>query len=238
MDALASWLLSWGLPPDLAAVLHLDLLGQLVLAALLGGAIGFEREVQEKPAGLRTNILICVGAALFTYLSVEMAEQARPGTPADPARIAAQIVTGIGFLGAGAIIQARGHVMGMTTAATIWVVAGIGMAVGGGAYVEALGGTLLVLLVLTALRVVERGLEEGRTRLTVQVLLADEPGATERILAVLRERGVPVTLQAVRREEDGGGLEARLLTRTRRETFETLTAELLSLPEVREVELA
>jgi putative Mg2+ transporter-C (MgtC) family protein len=133
--------------------LRLDLLGHLALAALLGGAIGWEREHKDKPAGLRTNILICVGAALLTDLGLEIA-RASDG-PADPARISAQIVSGIGFLGAGTILQSRGSVSGLTTAATLWVVAAIGMAAGAGRYVEATGTALLVLVVLIPLRWLE-----------------------------------------------------------------------------------
>lgn len=133
--------------------LRLDLLGNLLLATLLGGAIGYERERAGKPAGLRTNILICVGAALLTDLSVRVTLEG--AGPADPGRIAAQIVSGIGFLGAGTIIQSRGGVTGLTTAATLWVVAAIGMTVGVGHHVEAVGATLLVLLVLMPLQLVE-----------------------------------------------------------------------------------
>ena len=134
--------------------LRLDLLLRLSLAAVLGGAVGWEREHSGKPAGLRTNVLICVGAALLTDISVRMASMGGP--TADPGRIAAQIVTGMGFLGAGTIIQSRGTVVGLTTAATLWVVAAIGMAVGSGAYIEATGATVLVLIVLLPLRAVER----------------------------------------------------------------------------------
>ena len=134
--------------------LRLELLLRLVLAAILGGAIGWERQYSRKPAGLRTNVLICVGAALLTDTSVRMAAMGTP--PTDPGRIAAQIVTGVGFLGAGTIIQSRGIVTGLTTAATLWVVAAIGMVVGSGGYVEGSGATVLVLIVLLPLRAVER----------------------------------------------------------------------------------
>src|SRR6478672_5906712 len=107
---------------------------KLVLAAILGGVIGIEREIRDKPAGLRTNILICVGSTLFMTVSTQMASL----TGGDPTRIAAQIVTGIGFLGAGAVLHSHGYVIGLTTAATIWVVAGVGMALGGGMYTVAL----------------------------------------------------------------------------------------------------
>jgi putative Mg2+ transporter-C (MgtC) family protein len=127
---------------------ELELLLRLLLAALLGAAIGLERELKQKSAGLRTNTLIAVGAALFTLMSIEMAEGV---FGADPTRITAQIVTGIGFLGAGAIIRTGGSVQGLTTAATVWVNAAIGMAAGGGRYVLAIGATALTMIVLLAL---------------------------------------------------------------------------------------
>jgi putative Mg2+ transporter-C (MgtC) family protein len=127
---------------------ELELLLRLLLAALLGAAIGLERELKQKSAGLRTNTLIAVGAALFTLMSLEMAEGV---FGADPTRITAQIVTGIGFLGAGAIIRTGGSVQGLTTAATVWVNAAIGMAAGGGRYVLAIGATALTMIVLLAL---------------------------------------------------------------------------------------
>src|SRR5687767_4174529 len=138
------FLVGLGLSYGLVEAFRLDTLARLVLAAVLGGIIGTEREVSGKPAGLRTNLLICVGAALITELSAEVAAAG----DGDPGRLAAQIVSGIGFIGAGTILQSRGKVMGLTTAATLWVVAAIGIAVGAGAYIEAAGSTVLVLFAL------------------------------------------------------------------------------------------
>jgi putative Mg2+ transporter-C (MgtC) family protein len=149
MPDILDWLLSL---PATYPELRLDLLGGLLLASLLGGAIGWEREYARKPAGLRTNIVICMAATLLTDLSVTVAASSSVG---DPGRIAAQIVTGMGFLGAGTIIQSRGNVTGLTTAATLWIVAAIGMAIGFGALVEAVGTTLLVLIALVPLRKLE-----------------------------------------------------------------------------------
>jgi putative Mg2+ transporter-C (MgtC) family protein len=118
------------------------ILARLILAAFLGGIIGLEREIRRKSAGLRTNMFICIGSALFTMLSDELATKYGSG---DHTRIAAQIISGIGFLGAGAIIRERGTVVGLTTAATIFSVASIGMAVGGGLYVTAVFACLLIL---------------------------------------------------------------------------------------------
>ena len=124
---------------------------RLLLAAGLGAAIGLERELRQKPAGLRTNILIAVGAALFTTLSIH----ALAGSQGSVDRIAAQIVTGVGFLGAGAIMRSVRSVHGMTTAATIWVNAGVGMAAGAGQYAMAAVATFLTLAVLAILGPIE-----------------------------------------------------------------------------------
>ncbi len=121
-------------------------LTRLVLAAILGGAIGLERELRHRPAGLRTNMFICFGAAMFTILSSALA-----GVPSDAARIAAQIIPGIGFIGAGSILHTRGLTTGLTTASTLFVVASVGMAAGGGLYVTAVFATGVVLLALFAL---------------------------------------------------------------------------------------
>jgi putative Mg2+ transporter-C (MgtC) family protein len=127
-----------------------EVVQRLLLAAAAGGVIGAEREFRRKSAGFRTNILIALGAALFTMLSQLMAEQ----TGGDSTRIAAQVVVGIGFLGAGAIIRTNRNVNGVTTAATVWVNAALGMAAGAGEYHMALmaaGITLMVLLILAPL---------------------------------------------------------------------------------------
>jgi putative Mg2+ transporter-C (MgtC) family protein len=126
---------------------------KLVLAILCGGAIGFERELSRKAAGLRTNVLICMGSALFMIVSRHIGGGA-PYT--DPARLVAQVVTGIGFLGAGVILQARGSITGLTTAATIFVVAAVGIAIGDGMFGAALLSTALIIVVLVVLRRVER----------------------------------------------------------------------------------
>ncbi|HEY6350057.1 MAG TPA: MgtC/SapB family protein [Candidatus Angelobacter sp.] len=120
---------------------------RLIVAAVLGGLIGLERQLKHRPAGLRTNMFMCFGAALFTVLSIQLADN----NPAERTRIAAQIITGIGFIGAGSILRDKGGVTGVTTAATIFVVASIGMACGGGFYLLATFSTLFILLALLVL---------------------------------------------------------------------------------------
>lgn len=142
-------------------------LAPLGLAALLGGAIGIERQLKRRPAGLRTHMLICFGSAMFTVLSVEMA------APSERSRIASQIVTGIGFIGAGSILHSKSGVSGLTTAATIFVVASIGMACGAGLYWLAIFGTILILLCLAVLGWFE-------TRFNLKPVLMDYSLVTER----------------------------------------------------------
>lgn len=126
-------------------------LERLIMAAVLGGLIGLERETKHRPAGLRTNMFMCFGAALFTMLSILLAS----GSP-DPTRIASQIIPGIGFIGAGSILRDRGGIHGLTTAATIFVVAGIGMCTGAGMMLPAALATVLVLFGLLILGVLEK----------------------------------------------------------------------------------
>jgi putative Mg2+ transporter-C (MgtC) family protein len=126
-------------------------IARLLLAALLGGVIGLERELSHKPAGLRTNMFICFGAALFTVVSLTLVD---PSVP-DRTRIAANIIPGIGFIGAGSILRQKGSVQGLTTAATLFVVAAIGMAAGGGLYLQATFATIVILLALQLLGWVE-----------------------------------------------------------------------------------
>jgi putative Mg2+ transporter-C (MgtC) family protein len=125
---------------------------RLVVAAILGGAIGLERQLRHKPAGLRTNMFICFGSAMFTVLSDQLAGS----MGGDHTRVAAQIIPGIGFIGAGSILHARGSVVGLTTAATLFVVASVGMATGGGLYITAIFATIVILLALAVLGNLER----------------------------------------------------------------------------------
>jgi putative Mg2+ transporter-C (MgtC) family protein len=128
---------------------HSDIIA-ILLAVGCGAVIGLERQLKHKAAGLRTNVLICLGAAVFTLISKKMA-----GGQDSITRIAAQIVTGVGFLGAGAVIQDRGGIHGLTTAATIWLVASVGMACGAKLYALAVISTLIAIIVLVGLRQLE-----------------------------------------------------------------------------------
>jgi putative Mg2+ transporter-C (MgtC) family protein len=139
---------SWLSQPALGQ-LFTKALGRLLVAAVLGGFIGLERELKHRPAGLRTNMFICFGAAMFTIISLEL------GGTSEGTRIASQIIPGIGFIGAGSILRGKSGVTGITTAATIFVVASVGMACGGGLYLLAVFATVLILLALQVLGLME-----------------------------------------------------------------------------------
>ena len=175
--------------------LRVELLLQLLLAVLAGGAIGLERELKGKPAGLRTNILICLGATLFTVLSLHVA-----GPRGDPGRVTAQILPGVGFIGAGTILHMRGHVTGLTSAATIWVVAAIGMALGSRAYVEALGSSALVIVVLVGVERLEVLVARHFTRTRLVVHARPERDTLEQLEDLVRITGLKLDEVVSRRE--------------------------------------
>src|ERR1700761_6134497 len=155
--------------------------GRLLLAAALGCAIGIDREWHHKPSGVRTNLLICFGAAMFTFLSVIIAGEGS----ANRAQIASNIVQGIGFLGAGLILHNRDRVSGLTSAATVWSVASIGMACGAGLYVPAVFAAVLVLVVLEVVRQLEFRANIKLFAMTYEVRGADATAMTLALLHVM-----------------------------------------------------
>ncbi len=132
------------------------MIGQLMLAALLGGIIGIERELHHKPIGLRTHALVCMGSALFTIVSISFV-----GDNVDVSRVAAGVVVGIGFLGTGLIFKAEDKIRGMTTAAELWVLAAVGLAIGLGLYILAIASTVIILLILAPGKAIEKELDKS-----------------------------------------------------------------------------
>jgi putative Mg2+ transporter-C (MgtC) family protein len=161
-----------------------EMAGKLGLAMLLGAMVGLERERRDRPAGLRTHIIVCVGSTLITMVSVYMA-----GPHSDSTRIAAQIVSGIGFLGAGTIFRSGTAVRGLTTAAGLWVVAGIGMAVAAGGIMQALAGLTAMMVFATNMwvRLLEDRLVHPRRDVLVRV--AQSPGSLGRVLTGIERHG-------------------------------------------------
>jgi putative Mg2+ transporter-C (MgtC) family protein len=208
----------------------LELLGRLLLAAVLGGAVGAERELADQPAGLRTHMLLTIGACLFTLVSAYGF-----GGSADPSRLAAQIVTGIGFLGGGAIVRYGLTIRGLTTAASIWATASIGVAVGAGRYLLATGGTLLVVVTLFGLRAVRDVLRRWSVS-REEFVLSTRPGFNVELIAEVARREQVAVRGLERQETDSGGrivLVAKLPPRYRPER---LIDALTRLEGVREIE--
>ncbi len=185
---------------------------RLFLAVILGGLIGFERERHNRPAGFRTHILVCSGSALIMLVSAYgFTGQIGAGFVSDPGRIAAGVVTGIGFLGAGTILQERGSVRGLTTAATIWVVSGVGLAAGVGFYLGAILTTGFVLISLLLLRRFEYHFFQKRRLNRLQIKAIDRPGLLGGFGAVLGERMINIRKSEVSDPEAGKNTEESLV---------------------------
>ena len=190
------------------SVSDFELLGRLGLAAIFGMLVGIEREVAGHSAGLRTHLLVAVGAAMFTILSFTAFPTVSADVRADTSRVAAQIVSGIGFLGAGAILRYGRVVRGLTTAASIWAVAALGMAAGTGEYVLAIGGTAIIVIALAPLRaVVRRGLGGQGTPMEMRVRLTGET-TTSVLSHALTERNVKI--RSIRTSADEATVEMTL----------------------------
>lgn len=173
---------------------YFEIAFRLFLALLLGGIVGFERESQNRPAGFRTHILVSVGSALVMLVSAYgfSGELFNFGENVDPSRIAAQVVTGVGFLGAGTILRHGNTVTGLTTAASLWIVSGIGLAVGIGFYMGAVFATLMVLISLIVLRSLENYFARKKSLRRLWVKGLYQPGLLGRIGSVLGELGIYV----------------------------------------------
>ena len=212
-----------------------EVLLRVVLAGALGGAIGAEREIREREAGLRTHMLVAVGAALFTIVSAyawgDFEFSTANGVTFDPTRIAAQVVTGIGFLGAGAIIRQGLSIRGLTTAASLWVVAAIGMASGAGYYSAAVITTVVVLVSLWPLRIVAHRMFErirpGELRLEVELRVNESPSV---LLDALE--GQSVAVRAFELEDARDRRRVVLDVRMPDSRFEAVTADLMRLEQV------
>lgn len=185
-----------------------ELILRLVAAGVLGGVVGYQREIHGRPAGLRTHILVCVGSALFTIASVTY------GHGAEPSRIAANIVTGIGFLGAGTIIRQGSTIRGLTTAASLWTVAAIGLAVGAGGRLYVLGAAaaMIVLAVLSWVDILEDRLLAAERYRSLAVVLRSHEHDPETVVRELSRLGIETRGVSHETTEEGRRL-ARLSLR-------------------------
>jgi len=160
---------------------------RLVLSMILGGLIGWERENRKQQAGLRTHVIICMGSTLLMLISIFIPQTFPDFQNGDPGRIAAQVVSGIGFLGAGAIFSLGGSIRGLTTAATIWMVAAIGLAIGAGMYKGAILATLFILFVLIFLRKIEQRFFHEDVSKVLQISFSSTKIESDRVFAILKK---------------------------------------------------
>jgi len=188
-----------------------EIIFKLTLACILGGLIGLERESLSRPAGFRTYTLVCVGSALAMVVSLDMYFQFYKTVNADPGRIAAQVVSGIGFLGAGTIMKEGATVRGLTTAAGLWGVACIGLAVGAGMYIPAIVTTALILFVLIYFVKFEEHFTGMRLYKGIVIVVTDGPGQVGRIGSLLGDMGVLIKNISLTRVEGDNLLEIELL---------------------------
>lgn len=177
---------------SLESITDQDIVIRLVVSALLGGLVGFEREVHNRPAGLRTHMLVSVGSALLMVVSLQVANAFSGRTPADPARIAAQVVSGIGFLGAGTILREGITIRGLTTAASLWVVAALGLAAGAGFYVAAGAATLVTIGTLMLVGRFEKWAFQRQAQHSLRVRMVDRPGQLGALTSVLGRHRVDI----------------------------------------------
>lgn len=184
---------------------HAELLLRLALAALLGASIGLERERLAWAAGLRTHMLVCVGACLLMIVSAFGFEDIRTEAHVvlDPSRVAAQVVSGIGFIGAGTILFLRQKVIrGLTTAASLWATAAVGLAIGGGLYLAAIATTVMMLVILIALKPLERRLFQSRRRRRLIVIARREGLSLPLLQRVLADAGLQVVELTIARDDE------------------------------------
>ncbi len=184
---------------------------KLILSCILGGMIGLERESLNRPAGLRTYTLVCMGSALAMVVSLEMYYQFQATVNADPGRIAAQVVSGIGFIGAGTIIREGPTIRGLTTAAGIWVVGCIGLAVGAGMYIPAVATSILVLFILIYFRRLEERVSRMRDYRGFSMIVEDIPGQVGRIGSAVGDLGVSIKNIQLSETDEPGRIEVELL---------------------------
>lgn len=214
---------------DVPPLDYVDVLARIGVTVLLAGGIGLERELNSQPAGFRTHVLVGLGAMLFTVAGYGI-----PG--ADPARVAAQVASGIGFIGAGAILRDAGRIKGLTTAASLWAVAAVGVTVGFGLYATAVTATVVTIIVLYVLKSLEQGLfprVQGRQLLVFTSAGTSVPATVRSVETVVG------SLQVTRvSTTDDGGLAIGMHISARPETdVATVAEELLLLEEITGIEL-
>ncbi|MCX8129089.1 MAG: MgtC/SapB family protein [Clostridia bacterium] len=192
---------------------HLNLIFKLVLSCVLGGIIGYEREHTNRPAGFRTHILVCVGSALVMVTSEYIFRSYHNQTNIDPARLGAQVISGIGFLGAGTIIREGFSVKGLTTAASLWAVSCVGIAAGIGFYEGAVIATVLIYITLIMLKKMEDSFSKNSAYRAIHIQSMDKPGQIAAISSIFDKNGIPVKRIEFINEENEKNLSIKILAK-------------------------
>lgn len=178
---------------EVVVISEVQILIRLLISTVLGAIIGFERERQNQPAGLRTHTILAVGSTLAMTLSINIAMQFREVVPnGDPARLAAQVISGIGFLGAGAILRFGNNIRGLTTATSLWTLAIIGLAVGAGHYFSAVAATILLLIMLTLMDAVEKRFIKIHRTMNVIIEVEDRPNVLVEIRELIKDENTSI----------------------------------------------
>lgn len=206
-----------------------EILLRLVLSVVCGGIVGYQREAVDRPAGFRTHVLVCLGSALITVVSIDGFKGA------DPARVAAQIVTGIGFLGAGTIIRQGSVVRGLTTAASIWAVAGVGIGIGSGYYPASVFATVLMFVVLSAGKKMETDFISRATERALLVRTIMQPGQVGKIDNILEKEGINIRAVEFKEESDEEALVKINLSVPPNINFDIIKLKIAEIPGVSEV---
>ncbi len=216
-----------------------EIILRLILAAILGGIVGLERERRHQPAGFRTHMILCLGSTLAMMVSIHVAHTAYVNGPPypDPARIAAQVVSGIGFLGAGAILRLGVSVKGLTTATSLWTMAGIGLAIGSGFYFGGSIATVIIVIALSAMSRVEKDLFGSKGNKILIFTAEDRPNLIPKVEEILRKHKIHINTLKINRTPQGLlniHIEMRLLEERQISHF---SDELLFLGGISELEI-
>ena len=207
---------------------------RLLLAAVLGAAVGFERERDNQPAGLRTHMILVIGATLAMILSINVAAE----HDGDPARLAAQVISGIGFLGAGAILRFGFNVKGLTTATTLWSMAIVGLAVGYGYYLISIGATILMLITLTLLNILEKKFVRTNIIRHITIQASDSPGMVKTIRKTITKLAEQTVSFSVQKNLKSERVRIQIVAKVNKgEKMETLTEAISSIEGVRAIKI-
>ncbi|ABR47413.1 MgtC/SapB transporter [Alkaliphilus metalliredigens QYMF] len=211
-----------------------EVAGRLLLAVVLGGLIGVERESVRRGAGFRTHILVCIGSTLVMLISIFIFETYRHQANLDPARLGAQVISGIGFLGAGTIIKEGFSIKGLTTAASLWAIASIGLALGIGFYSGAIMSTLIIYIALKVFPMLEWLIPDQRKYLAIELLLINQPGQIGKITDLLGKNGISITNISMDMDTDES--ETAILTlQLKKNTFQSKEDVVKLLSDNREI---